>query len=193
MPVALICPSCNEAVEFDTAAAELCPHCGNPLPEPLRQASERQLARDELPRPFFLTLMGWFSGFFAAMSILVFALAPFDVGTYSIGDKSVSGPQFLQSVGVLFAASALAAAITSYAVFRRTVWAREVIMGLILVTALGSIVFIPDQTRDDRFAEVIGYSIFTALCAWYLYGKRIVRSYFRALKTRRSLGERAGS
>lgn len=53
MVTVALCPACNEGIDLE-AAGEKCPHCGTPLPEQLRSASQIALARR---RPVLITVL----------------------------------------------------------------------------------------------------------------------------------------
>ena len=111
-------------------------------------------------------------------------LAPFNIGTYSISGESVTGPEFLRRMGILFAANAILMLVIAFGIFTERSWARPVMLlfwcGSV---AANLILFLRD--RDENVGGTLVLSLIaTAVAAWYLYGKDSVTQYYDALKQR---------
>jgi hypothetical protein len=134
-----------------------------------------------LRRPRLLTFCLWWALVTGSLSILFLALAPFDLGSYSINETAVSGPEFLRRIGILWTAMSLSCLAIAYALWKDLEWSREAIMFFWLVTTVTLVV---SAKQDGQ--SVIG-SLFTGgfcatLAAWYLYGRDRVSAYYRGLR-----------
>jgi len=121
------------------------------------------------------------SAFFGAVVCLFMLLAPFNIGTYSINDGQLSGPEFLRRVGVGFGAIGLICILISFALWRERSWARP--MMLLFWVVLNAMTIGLELNGPQ---EQLGFMIFfvivqLAFASWYLYGKKSVQAYYRVL------------
>jgi hypothetical protein len=121
------------------------------------------------------------SGFVGTLSLLFLLLAPFDIGTYSINEEAVSGPEFLRRIGILWATSGVTMIGIAYALWKELSWSRPVMMFWWLVTAvmLGVAAI---QDGQAVLSSVLSVGAGAAVAAWYLYGRHNVVAYYRSLE-----------
>lgn len=153
--------------------------CRAALPEPLRLATERALARAQAPKPLLLTLGQWGSLFAGPIFLLALLLAPFDLGTFSIGDEVVSGPEFLRRGGWIFAVVGGLLLAIGVGLWRERPWARPLMVGYWLSFALLALTDAESGVGDLAGAAAFGV-VGAGVAAWYVYRKPNVRSYFEA-------------
>ena len=196
MSVAVICPRCTKAATLYGSPASVCPNCGVSFPEDLRLSIEANLAREKAPRPLLLTLGMFGSAFFGPVVCLFMVLAPFNIGTYSIDNEQIRGPEFLRRAGVGFGSMGLICILISYALWRERSWARPL---MLLFWGVAYSMTIVSEVKGPP--GQLGITIFfaaalLAVAAWYLYGKKSVKAYYGALnqqKVGQSILERRGA
>jgi hypothetical protein len=104
------------------------------------------------------------------------------LGTFTIEDQQVSGPEFFRRAGIAFAVLGLCQAAIAVGLWRDRPWVRPLIMSYWLVSAVLLIAMSWGQPDMGTQALVaFGMSALPALLAWwYLYRKDNVVAYFRA-------------
>jgi len=181
MPVTIVCPSCATVVQFVSYPVMDCPSCDAPLPVPVQRAVIAGLARDRAQRPVLLTtgIVGCF--LFGAVMLLFLLLAPFDIGTYTINEEKVSGPEFLRRLGLLWAANCAFLLAIAYGLLREKSWTRPLMMLFWLLVAVGMIAT-GGKDGGDLACSVALLAIPAGVAAWYLYRKDNVVDYYDALQ-----------
>lgn len=177
MVTVALCPACSEGIDLE-AAGEKCPHCGTPLPEQLRSASQIALARR---RPalitvlmvfFFIVALFWFA--MLALSVL------FDGGTYTIGSERVTREQFLLRAGPVLGVLGSLLLVTSYAFWKELAWGRHLASSYIVLATVAASTLMPEQpTSGCALAMCIVPATFLL---WYFYAKRNVVRYYSQLR-----------
>jgi O-antigen/teichoic acid export membrane protein len=179
----VLCPSCNQASTHHRPPVTACSHCGAAYPDAVRAPAELALGGARAPKPALLVLGQLGTAFAGGLFLLLLALAPFDVGSYTIGDEQVSGPEFLRRAGLLFGAIGALLAAISVGLFRGRAWARPLMMIYWAVTAVALVAASWVDSADDP-ADLVGGLVVTAVAAgiawWYLYRKPNVVAYFDA-------------
>src|SRR5687768_16262081 len=102
MSVIVLCPNCQFAATFHRTPITLCARCQQPYPDAVRAPAERALGASAAPKPALLVLGQVLSACAAVGFLSVLILAPFDLGTFTIEDQQVSGPEFLRRAGIAF-------------------------------------------------------------------------------------------
>jgi hypothetical protein len=179
MSVQVLCPACGYVAEVHRPPITECARCHAPLPEELRLATERALARERVPKPLLLTIGQWLSLLSGTAFLLSLLFAPFDLGTYTIGEDVVSGPEFLRRAGVMFVLSGGLLVAIGVGLWRVRQWVRPLMIGYWLLWPLLAL-----ADAESGVEDVVGAFVFAALAAgiavWYLYRKSNVRTYFEA-------------
>lgn len=181
MSVHFICPSCGGSSRVSAPVPELCRLCQAPLPAPLWATLNAEAEREAVQLPTLLMLGRFGTTFMGGIFLLFLLLAPWDIGTYSIGEEVVSGPEFLRRAGVAWGVIAISLLVTAYALWTDRWWSRWMMMIYwVLVTAAAV------SLNPDRMEGVISGVIFLACCgapaAWYLFAKENVVAYYRMLE-----------
>jgi hypothetical protein len=186
MTLQVLCPSCGEITTFSATPVDGCAHCHAPLPDRLRASAERAVVRESAPKPVLLVLGQWAATLGAAVVLLLLVLAPFDVGRYTIHDEPVSGPEFLHRAGLLF--TTLGAVLVAIAVglWKQREWSRPLMVLTWVVLGVGTLVSDLEPRADTAglVGGMVTMLITAALAAWYLYRKRNVVAYYRAIERR---------
>jgi len=178
MSVQVLCPSCGEVTPFHRPPVTDCPRCHVPLPEQVRAATTRALSAEEAPKPALLLLGQIFSLVAAAIFLVLLVAAPFNAGTYTINDESVSGPEFLRRVGWLFGLYGVLLGAIGVGLLRDAPWARPLMVAYWVVIAL-SLLLVQPFTADSVWGMVT-MLVFAGIAWWYLYQKPNVRAYFES-------------
>jgi len=127
-----------------------------------------------------LLLLGQFGTlFFGAMATLFLVLAPWDIGSYSIGNEVVSGPEFLRRGGLLFGAVGALFLAIGIGLWRDRAWTRPLMLAYWPLSALLGFVM-PDTPTEGAISLAVFAAICGAFAALYLYGKASVRAYYEA-------------
>ena len=123
------------------------------------------------------------SSFMAAMFLLFVPLSAFDIGSYSINERVVTGPYFLTHVYPIIAPHLGLLVAIAYGIWTERTWVRPLAMvfwvavDLILVYAV-LVGLVPE-------AETVVYAlwavVYIAVVWWYFYRKATVIAYYRAL------------
>ena len=179
MSVQVLCPACGHVAEWHRAPVTECARCQAPYPEPLRLSVERALVRERAPRPLLLTLGQWASLGGGALFLFMLLLAPFDAGTYTIGDEVVSGPEFLRRAGWVFAAAGALLVTIGIGLWRERPWVRPLMVAYWGATGLLALAG-PNVDAEALTSGLLFAAFGAAGAAWYLYGKPNVRAYFEA-------------
>ena len=177
MSVQALCPTCGSVAELHRVPVGECAHCHTRYPEPLRQSAERALARARAPKPVLIALGQWCSLCAGLLFLFFLLLAPFGVGTYTIGEELVSGPEFLRRAGWLFGAIGCLLLAIGVALWKEWPWARP-----LMVAYWGAVGLVSFAGPGAAASDVLGGLLFAVLggtaAAWYLYRKPNVRAYF---------------
>lgn len=182
MSVSLVCPACTAAIEFHTAPVTACPRCGATLPDALRMSADANLQRQFAPRPLLLTIGMFGSAIVAFLVPVLLVCAAFDIGHYEVNGRVVSGPEFLRLTGVLCATVVAICAAVSYGLATEKRWARPLMLAYWPVTFLVMMLTVGRSAGGGLACSAI-LALFAALLAGaYLYGKRDVQAYYRALE-----------
>lgn len=177
MSVQVLCPACGYVSELHRPPVTECARCHTALPEPLRESAERALKYADAPMPMLLVIGQWLSLITGGMFVFLTALAPFDLGTFSISGEEVPGPVFLQRGGWLMGVVGVILIGIAYGLWRERPWAR----GLMILywLALTLLAFVGDR---GEVAALVVSGLIMLCCigaaAWYLFGKDNVRAYF---------------
>jgi hypothetical protein len=138
------------------------------------------LAERRAERPALLTTGMVMSGISGGLSLVLIAFAPFDIGTYVIGDETVSGPEFLRRGGLMWiAVSGLMLAI-SYMLYRHDPDSRPLMIAFWVMFGVISLTqpfLLPGEASVD-----VTWVIALTIAIWYLYFKPNVVAYYRALR-----------
>jgi hypothetical protein len=134
--------------------------------------------------PWFMRKAGVASALFVAIGLLVAGLAALNIGTFTIDDRTVSGPEFLTRVypGGLPLLALLGA--LSYGYWTEKLWARP----LPLILALLVDVVLLWQVRGNGLARgdapgLMAWAVlYVVIALWYCYYKQSVIAYYRALE-----------
>lgn len=180
MSVNLICPHCAAAIEFHLPPAAVCPRCGAALPEALQASAEASLARELAPRPLLLTIGIVGAAAVAVLCVAMLICAPFNVGTYEINEKAVSGAEFFRRTGALLVVVAAICTAVSYGLVTRKSWTRPLMLAYWPITFVLSIASFR-STGSNLACSAMLAAIAMGLAATYLYGKPEVQAYYRAL------------
>jgi len=118
------------------------------------------------------------------MTILTFIFAPLNIGSYSINNIPVTGPQFLRQAGWLFGAAGVVCIAVSYGLFKERIWTRPLMLSY--WTLLGAHL-LGDAFGRKSTEDVIGALLFTCVtlgsASAYLYLRKSVRDYYRTIAT----------
>ena len=181
MSVLFACPACGASAAVIHNIPERCPRCGIDLPTTLRSSLEAARLKDLSPLPALLWVGRFGTAGFGGMATLFLFLAPFDIGSYSIGAEQVSGPEFLREAGAVFGVLGLLMLATAYALWTERSWGRWAMMLYWPVVAI-SMFFTPAETTGNAAAGAF-FSLVAGLIAWwYLFGKENVVAYYERLE-----------
>ena len=136
--------------------------------------------------PLLLRLGMIGSALLGGIVCLFLLLAPFDVGSYTINDEPVSGPEFLTQYGLGLGAAGLLSLANGYALWREQRWSRH---GLLLFWIPLYAGLLWDVKQHPNTENLIGIGVLAivqyCITVWYLYGKASVRTYYASLKNKR--------
>lgn len=183
MSTVAICPNCATPVKFQFLPVDKCPSCGSNLPEQLRSVVEASVRREQLQKPALLLLGMFGSALFSGVAAIFLVLAPFDIGSYTINDEPVTGPEFLRRAGFLFFGGAAICAAISYGLARNRSWTRPLMLVYWIVIAIGSISL---GDSGNVACSILAALFALALAALYLYAKDSVTDYYDAIRKRES-------
>lgn len=184
MSVIVLCPQCGVATPFHQPPVSSCPHCQAAFSEAVTAPAERALAVDRTPKPFLLQLGTLGSLLFGGIVVLLLLLAPFDLGSYSIGGESVRGPEFLRRAGLLFGAIGSIMLAVGIGLWLERAWTRAPMLGYwgaIIVAALVGVIT-GSFTAGEAAGVIVESLLALALAGWYLYRKANVVAYYRRLE-----------
>ncbi|HEU5211118.1 MAG TPA: hypothetical protein VFU06_17100 [Longimicrobiales bacterium] len=136
------------------------------------------------PRPALLTVGAYVSALFGFVVILTFIFAPLNIGSYSINNTPVTGPEFLRQVGWLFGAVGVVCIAVSYGLFKERIWTRPLMLSY--WTLLGAYL-LGDAIGRNSSEDLIGALLFTCVtlgsASAYLYLRKSVTDYYRTIAT----------
>ena len=149
----------------------------------MRTSAEQALARAQAPKPLLLVLGQWLCVLGGGVMLLLLALAPFDLGSYSISGEVVSGPEFVRRGGLLFGAAGVYQLVLAFGLWRERAWVRPLMVAYWV--GFGALVLAVEPTPgggpEDVVSGMSGVLLCAGIAAWYLYRKRNVAAYFRTL------------
>jgi hypothetical protein len=179
MSIQILCPMCGVVAEVHRPPVTDCAHCHALFPATLREATERALTRERAPMPLLLMLGQWGSLITGALFLVLIALAPFDLGNFSISGESVTGPEFLRRGGWLM--GLIGAILLSVAVglLRERSWARPLMLLYWLSLMLLSFIGDAGGVSEIVLSGVVMLTC-TGVAAWYLFQKPNVKAYFES-------------
>jgi hypothetical protein len=180
--VTYVCPACAKAAQFASFTTR-CAYCHELLPEQLRQSLQSEVEKERLPpRPILLTvgIVGSFA--VGGLALLFVIFSPLNMGHYSINGRVVTGPEFFRRFGVFLAVAAATCLPIGYALLRELPWSRHLMAFFWAGTILAT--FFSGLGSNAAFLScTVGMMVLEfAIAAWYLYRKRNVVAYFRALE-----------
>jgi O-antigen/teichoic acid export membrane protein len=184
MTLQVLCPSCGEVTTFSASPVDGCAHCHVPFPASLRATGERAVVREATQKPVLLVLGQWAATLGAAIVLLLLALAPFDVGRYTIHDEPVSGPEFLHRAGLLFTTLGGVLVAIAVGLWREREWSRPLMVLTWIVLGVGTLVSDLEPRAGGLVGGTVTMLITAGLATWYLYHKRNVVAYYRVIERR---------
>jgi hypothetical protein len=123
------------------------------------------------------------SAFAGAMFLILLATAPFNIGSYTINDEPVTGPEFFRHAGFSFGLIGILLVSIAVGLWREREWVRPLMLlywGAVPLSILAG--------TGWEVSDLIGSLVVTALgagcAAWYLYARPNVRAYFEARASR---------
>jgi len=120
---------------------------------------------------------------FGALILLQLLLAPFNASSYSINGESVSGIDFLEHAGLLFAALGATCLAAAYGVWRGRTWSRWAMLAFWITQVAGAIGFgLAAGSIAEAASAVAGLLLPILVAWWYLFEKENVVEYYRALE-----------
>lgn len=131
-------------------------------------------------RPTLLTIGMVLSGLIGGVAALTLVLAPFDIGTYSIKDESVTGPEFLRHAGLLMVTMAVLLIGICVTLARHEPFAREL---MILFWILNGVISTLVPILKGASGFDISWMVALPIAIWYLYFKDNVVAYFTGARS----------
>ncbi len=184
MAIQVLCPSCKAVSSIAAPNATECPVCHVGYPDDLRESLVLAIRDEEIEPPGPIVFGQWACGIGGILLLFFMLLTPFDIGTYTVNDHRVSGPEFIRIVGVPWAVSAAVLLLIFVGLWRQRAWSRPFIVafcplsgGLFATTAYGM-----GGTTGDAIVVLVSTLIPAGFFAWYLYGTRRPAEYFAFLK-----------
>ena len=73
--------------------------------------------------------------------------------------------------------------VVAYGLWKERPWSRAAMMGFWAagIIATAAIYYVTGISRDDAIAALVSYALVMAIAWWYLYSKKSVVEYFRAI------------
>lgn len=135
-----------------------------------------------------------FSTFMGALLLLIVPLGALNIGSYSIDERTVSGPYFLLHIYPIVAPYLILLLAITYGIWAERLWVRPValVFWLALDLILVFDVLTERVTSTDAFAYAAWAVVYILIVWWYFYRKATVLSYYRRLASARS-ASRAGA
>lgn len=182
MSLLVQCPTCQHTASFHRTPVERCPRCETAYPETVSVAAENALRHSLAPKPPLLVLGQWICSGVAPLMLLFVPMAAFDIGTYSIDNRPVSGPEFLRAGGPILVLLGGWLAAVAAGLWLDKPWSRWLMLAY---WPLSSALMIALGWNEPQFVEntasacVFG-AIAMSLAAWYLYRRDNVVAYYDA-------------
>ena len=135
-------------------------------------------SRRSFPKPFGirLCLLSAWAGVIVSGLVLLFASA--GVGSYSINDRQVDSREFLQTMGADLVLSLIFFPPIIYGLTKRRPWARELIIGFLLATAILGMIQGMSSTPPPNVATNLASFLILPIALLYFYRKKNVSRYF---------------
>lgn len=136
--------------------------------------------------------MGLLAFFVAVGSIAYTVIALVSLlghGPFTVNDSPVSKAEFIHTIWPILAfypLGLLALGAMAYALWRERAWSRPAMMAFWLVAVAATIIeqFVTPEDIPTFIITVITLLLSATIAAWYLYRKRSVASYYRAVANR---------
>ena len=188
MSVHFVCPACGASTRVSAPVPEECYHCRVRLPATLWASLSAEAEREAIPMPGPLQLGRLGSSIAGGMFLILLLLAPWDAGSYTINNESVSGPEFLRRAGVAWGAIALDLVATAYALWTEQWWSRWTMMAywVLSAAAMWSLSATPLEGLGSAFSVLL---FFGAPAGFYLFGKENVVRYYQMLERQADAAE----
>jgi hypothetical protein len=136
-----------------------------------------------LPRG--LQLLQMLGVFFPALVLILFASAPFDLGSYELNEHKVSGPEFLtQGGGITFGSLALFVGTVGFGIWQGRAWTRTALMIGLGVAFVASTAFQASRGSVQWPMQLLSGAFAFLLFYWYLYRKEGTKAYYESLQGR---------
>lgn len=189
MSLHFVCPACSAPVSVGGSIPDACPHCKAPLPDPLKASLAAGREREGAPIPFLLMLGRYGSSFMGGMMLLLLLLAPWDVGSYSINNEPVSGPEFLRIAGLGWGVLCIDLLAVAYALWTERWWGRWVMLGYWVLGA-AMMLALPAESTAAAVSGALMMLMCGGVAAWYLFGNENVVRYYKALEQQADASEK---
>jgi len=183
MSIHVLCPRCGNVTEWHRPPVSECGACHTAYPAALRPNAEASLRRELAPKPALLLIGQIISAFIGAVFLILLVLAPFDVGSYSINDEPVTGPEFFRRAGFSFGLIGILLVSIAVGLWREREWVRPLMLLYWVVLPLSVLAGTGWQV-DDLIVSLVAMAVGVGCAAWYLYARQNVRAYFEARPSR---------
>ena len=136
-----------------------------------------------MPMPGLLLLGRFGSVLAGGIFLVLLLLAPWDIGSYSINNEPVSGPEFLRRGGVAWGVVTIDLLATAYALWTEQWWSRWTMLAYWVIVAVTT--WTLRENTMDGVAGVLSFLVFgCGPAVWYLFAKENVVRYFEMLERR---------
>ena len=180
MSIQVLCPSCTRVTELYRPPVTACPVCHQEYPEELKVATDRALRTASAPKPALLVLGQAFSLIGGLVFLVVLVSAPFDAGTYHIGDEPVSGPEFMKRAGWIFGVVGALWIAIGLLLIRDVPAARPLMLSYWLLSPLVLVATAESGGSEEVLSLLLVSAVAAGISWWYLYRKPNVAAYFES-------------
>jgi hypothetical protein len=182
MSIQVLCPACNEVLEWHLPPVTACGRCGTPYPPAVRDSSETALKRSAARKPGALVLGQWLSTLGGGLWAFSLLLAPFNAGHFTINGETVSGPEFLRHAGFGMGLSTALLLAIAVGLWRDRAWSRPLMVLYWLSWPVMTVTF-GGTDAATLLPTLLIAALLACLAAWYLYGSASARAYYDARTT----------
>lgn len=182
MSLLVRCPTCGHTATFHRAPVQRCPQCESAYSEAIGVAAENALRHDLAPKPALLLIGQGICAFAGCLFLVFIPLAALNIGSYSIGNRPVTGAAFLRVGGPAFGLVGGWFAAIALGMWRDKPWSRPLMLAYWPVSTAVGIALVwndPDLVMNFASACIFG-AISMSIAGWYLYHKDSVVAYFDA-------------